>query len=48
MLEQLVEKNRSYRRFSQEERIPPEFLRYLVSLARITPQPATANPCAIF
>ena len=37
MLKDIVKKNRSYRRFYQDERLSPETLRELISLARITP-----------
>src|SRR5690554_6381570 len=44
MLEQLVEQNRSYSRFYAEDPIPPEFLRYLVRLARLTPSATNRQP----
>ena len=37
MLKDIVRKNRSYRRFYQEERLSPETLRDLIALARVTP-----------
>ncbi|NLM40299.1 MAG: nitroreductase family protein [Firmicutes bacterium] len=44
MFEQLVERNRSYRRFFEDEPLPPEFLRYLVGLARLTPSATNLQP----
>jgi len=44
MLEQLVAKNRSFRRFDQAERVPAEFLRYLVGLARLAPSASNRQP----
>lgn len=43
-LSQLVEKNRSYRRFDAGHRIDPRLLRDLVALARITPSAANRQP----
>jgi nitroreductase len=40
MLKHLVMKNRSYRRFYEEEKIPMEELRSLVDLARLSPSGA--------
>ncbi|HPV41944.1 MAG TPA: nitroreductase family protein [Spirochaetota bacterium] len=40
----IVAKNRSYRRFYQEHRIPEETLRHLVGLARLTPSAANRQP----
>ena len=40
MLEELVRKNRSYRRFYQDKKITTEQLIELVKLARITPSAA--------
>ncbi len=45
MLKELVEKNRSYRRFYQEERISEETLKELVDLARMAG--STANSQAL-
>lgn len=44
MLKDLVLRNRSYRRFHQEERIAPETLRELVDLARLCPSAANLQP----
>lgn len=37
MLKDLVLRNRSYRRYHEEDRIPAETLRELIALARVTP-----------
>ena len=37
MLNELVRKNRSYRRYYEDERLSPETLRELIGLARVTP-----------
>lgn len=44
MLKELVEKNRSYRRFYQEKRVTREVLEELVDLARKTPSSANRQP----
>ena len=44
MLEELVRKNRSYRRFYQDKKITREQLVELVKLARITPSAANRQP----
>ena len=44
MLEELVRKNRSYRRFYQDKKITREQLIELVKLARITPSAANRQP----
>ncbi len=42
--DEIVKKNRSYRRFYQEHRITPEQLRDLAGLARYTPSAANRQP----
>ena len=44
MLRELVERNRSYRRFDQNHIIGEETLKDLVELARITPSSANLQP----
>lgn len=44
MLYDLVEKNRSYRRFYEDEKIPEEALIKLVELARLTPSSVNFQP----
>ncbi len=44
MLKDLVLKNRSYRRFHENERIDPALLRQLVDLARLSPSAANLQP----
>ena len=44
MLKELIFKNRSYRRFSQEDRIDGQTLRELVDLARLSPSAANLQP----
>ena len=44
MIEELVRKNRSYRRFYQDKRVTREQLIELVKLARITPSAANRQP----
>ena len=44
MLRDLVLKNRSYRRFYQDEPISPDILRELVDLARLSPSARNAQP----
>src|SRR5690554_295347 len=44
MFEQLVERSRSYRRFYEDQPLPPEFLQYLVGLARLTPSATNLQP----
>ena len=41
---ELVEKNRSYRRFHESEPVKTEVLRELITLARITPSAANRQP----
>ncbi len=43
-LQELVEKNRSYRRFYQSEPVPDEALQMLINLARITPSTSNKQP----
>ncbi len=43
-LEKLVKKNRSYRRFEQDVEVPPETLRELVNLARLSASLANFQP----
>ena len=47
-IQELVEKNRSYRRFFEDEAIPSELLKELVGLARITPSAANIQPLKYF
>jgi nitroreductase len=44
MLKDLVQRNRSYRRFDQSARIQPSTLRELVDLARLTPSGGNKQP----
>ncbi len=44
MLLELLQKNRSYRRFDHAHKISPETLRYLVSLARLIPSSGNLQP----
>jgi len=44
MLEDLVKKSRSYRRFLENERISIDFLTYLISLTRFCPSAANLQP----
>jgi nitroreductase len=44
MLKELVQRNRSYRRFDETARIPPETLRDLIDLARLTASMRNAQP----
>jgi len=44
MLKDMIVKNRSYRRFHQEERITEETLLYLVNLARLSASGANKQP----
>lgn len=44
MIKELILKNRSYRRFSQEDRIDGQTLRELVDLARLSPSAANLQP----
>ncbi len=48
MLKQLIEKNRSYRRFHQEKSITEETLSELVNLARLSPSARNAQPLKYF
>jgi nitroreductase len=48
MLKDLVLKNRSYRRFKQDELLSEEVLRDLVDLARLTPSARNAQPLKYF
>ncbi|MBM4273568.1 MAG: nitroreductase family protein [Deltaproteobacteria bacterium] len=44
MIEDLVKKNRSFRRFYQEETVSPETLKWLVNLARLSASAANLQP----
>ncbi len=44
MLKELIEKNRSYRRFHQEKTISRETLSELINLARLSPSARNAQP----
>lgn len=44
MLRELIVRNRSYRRFYQEERVEPDTLRELVDLARLSASGANRQP----
>lgn len=44
MLDELVRRNRSYRRFHENERVPLETLRQLVDLARLTASRGNLQP----
>ena len=44
MIEELIHKSRSYRRFDESERVSPETLRKLVDLARLSPSAANLQP----
>lgn len=44
MMKELVEKNRSYRRFYEDKRITKETLRGLIEIARMTPSAANRQP----
>ncbi len=44
MIENLIAKNRSYRRFYEEEKISPETLRKLVNLARLSASSSNIQP----
>ncbi len=44
LIESLIAKNRSYRRFYEEETIAPETLRELVNLARLSASSSNAQP----
>ena len=44
MIEELITRNRSIRRFCQDELIPTERLRWLVNLARLSPSEANLQP----
>ena len=44
MLYNLIVKNRSYRRFYEDQAISMDTLRELVDLARLQPQPAMPSP----
>lgn len=48
MLRELVLKNRSYRRFHEQEAIPLETLRSLIDLARLTPSAANLQGIKYF
>lgn len=48
MLRQLIEKNRSYRRFHQDKPISRETLTELVNLARLSPSARNAQPLKYF
>jgi len=44
MLKDITLRNRSYRRFDESVRIPPETLRELIALARVVPSAANRQP----
>ncbi|MBI9045253.1 MAG: nitroreductase family protein [Anaerolineaceae bacterium] len=44
MIKDLVSKNRSYRRFFQEEKIDPESIKNWIDLARLSPSGANLQP----
>lgn len=44
MMKELVQKNRSYRRFYEEKKISKETLKELISIARLTPSAANNQP----
>lgn len=44
MMKDLVQKNRSYRRFYQEKKITEEQVRELLDIARLTPSGANKQP----
>ena len=44
MIKDLIEKNRSYRRFDQKSPVDIETLRQLVDLARLCPSAANRQP----
>jgi nitroreductase len=48
MLADLVKKNRSYRRFFEDEPVAPAVLRELVDLARLSPSAANLQPLRFF
>lgn len=48
MLRDLVLKNRSYRRFKEDESVSEDLLRELVDLARLTPSARNAQPLKYF
>lgn len=48
MLKELIEKNRSYRRFFQQEKIERSTLEELVDLARLSPSAANLQPLKYF
>jgi len=48
MIEDLIKRNRSCRRFFQKEVIPLDTLEWLVNLARLSASAPTSNPSSIF
>lgn len=44
MVENIIKKNRSYRRFNEQREIAPETLKELISLARYAPSAANRQP----
>ncbi|MBN1412060.1 MAG: nitroreductase family protein [Spirochaetales bacterium] len=44
MMEEIIRKNRSYRRFREEERIKPDALRHWIDVARNIPQGGNLQP----
>ena len=48
MLKALIEKNRSYRRFHQEQKISFETLKKLINLARLSPSGGNLQPLKFF
>lgn len=44
MIKELVQKNRSYRRFYEEKRISMDTLKELISIARLTPSASNKQP----
>ncbi|MBW1784036.1 MAG: nitroreductase family protein [Deltaproteobacteria bacterium] len=44
MISELIQKNRSYRRFIEEKAVAPETLKELVDLARLSPSAANLQP----
>ena len=48
MLEKLIKKNRSYRRFNQKKTIPADILKKLVNYARLSPSSANIQPLKFY
>ncbi len=44
-VDELILRNRSYRRFYQQESVSMQTLRELVNLARLSPSAANRQPC---